>query len=77
MTDHTRTEKIGGDSIYFCGLPSRAGNRYDNVFFDDLSGLSPNQELEFRIELLLGSALIPIPLYRMVSTKLKELKTQL
>ena len=31
VTDHTRTEKIGGDSFSFCGLPSRAGNRYDNV----------------------------------------------
>ena len=30
VTDHTRTEKIGGDSISFCGPPSRAGNRYDN-----------------------------------------------
>ena len=30
MIDHTRTEKIGGDSIYFCDLPSRAENRYDN-----------------------------------------------
>ena len=30
MTDHTRTENIGGDSILFCGHPSRAGNRYDN-----------------------------------------------
>ena len=33
MTDHTRTEKIGGDSIYFCGHPSLAGNRYDNQYF--------------------------------------------
>ena len=31
VTDHTRTEKIGGDSINFCGLPSRAGNRYDII----------------------------------------------
>ena len=31
MTDHTRTEKIGGDSITFCGHPSRAGNRYDSL----------------------------------------------
>ena len=31
VTDHTRTEKIGGDSINFCGLPSRAGNRYDSL----------------------------------------------
>ena len=25
MTDHTRIEKIGGDSIYFYGHPSRDG----------------------------------------------------
>ena len=31
MTDHTRTKKIGGDSIYFCGHPSRTGNRYDSL----------------------------------------------
>ena len=31
MTDHTCTEKIDGDSIYFCGHPSRAGNRYDSL----------------------------------------------
>ena len=29
MIDYTRTEKIGGDSIYFCGHPNRVGNRYD------------------------------------------------
>ena len=29
VTDHTRIEKIDGDSIYFCRHPSRAGNRYD------------------------------------------------
>ena len=32
MTDHTRTEKIGGDFIYFCDHPSRAENRND---YDD------------------------------------------
>ena len=31
MTDHTRIEKIGGDSIHFCGQTSRAGNRYDSL----------------------------------------------
>ena len=31
MTEHTCTEKIGGDSIDFCGLPSRAGNCYDSL----------------------------------------------
>ena len=30
MTDHTRTEKIGGDSLFiFVVIQSRAGNRYD------------------------------------------------
>ena len=33
MTDHTRTEKIGGDSIYFCGHSCRARNRYDKMVF--------------------------------------------
>ena len=31
MTDHTRIEKIGGDSIYFCGNPCRAENHYDSL----------------------------------------------
>ena len=35
MIDHTRTEKIDGDSIYFCGHPSLARNRYDTAHFID------------------------------------------
>ena len=31
MTDHTCTEKIGGDSICFCSHPSWAENRYDSI----------------------------------------------
>ena len=31
VTDHTRTEKIGGDFILFCGHPSLAGNRYNSL----------------------------------------------
>ena len=31
MTDHTRTEKIGGDFIYFYGHPSRDGKTEDLV----------------------------------------------
>ena len=50
---------------------------FPNVFFKDLLSLPLDQELEFGIELLPGSAHISIPLYRMVSTELKELKTQL
>ena len=41
MANHTRTEKIGGNSICFCGHPSRAKNRYDTD--------NRHQELEFEI----------------------------
>ena len=50
---------------------------FQDVFFEDLPGLPPNQELKFEIELLSGSALISIPLYKMALVELKELKTQL
>ena len=50
---------------------------FSNVFPNDLSGLSLKRELKFGIELLLGSALIPISSYRMAPAELKELKTQL
>ena len=48
-----------------------------DVFPDDLPDLPPNRELEFEIELLLGSALVSIPPYRITPTELKELKVQL
>ena len=51
MTDHTRTEKIGGDSIvivFLVVLQVVAGNRYDN----DFSGIV-NQVLKiFRFQAL-------------------------
>ena len=48
-----------------------------DVFLKDLSGLPPDRELEFGIELLPGSAPIYIPSYKMTPAELKELKTQL
>ena len=48
-----------------------------DVFLKDLSGLPPDKELEFEIELLLGSAPVFIPPYRMAPTEWKKLKTQL
>ena len=48
-----------------------------DVFLDDLSSLPSERELEFGIELLLGSTPIFIPSYMMVPIDSKELKTQL
>ena len=47
------------------------------MFLEDLLGLLLDRELEFKIELLLGSTPIFIPLYKMALAELKELKTQL
>ena len=50
---------------------------FPDVFPDDLPGLPLNRELEFGIEVLLGSTPISIPSYRMAQMELKELKIQL
>ena len=49
---------------------------FPDVFHEELSGLPPIREVEFGIELLLGTTLISIALYRMAPTELKELKSQ-
>ncbi|TYK07721.1 retrotransposon protein, putative, Ty3-gypsy subclass [Cucumis melo var. makuwa] len=48
-----------------------------NVFPDDLSGLPPDREIEFTIELLPGTTPISQAPYRMAPSELKELKMQL
>ncbi|KAA0032756.1 putative Gag-pol protein [Cucumis melo var. makuwa] len=48
-----------------------------DVFPDDLSGLPPDREIEFTIELLLGTAPISQAPYIMAPSELKELKIQL
>ncbi|KAA0047501.1 hypothetical protein E6C27_scaffold498G001280 [Cucumis melo var. makuwa] len=48
-----------------------------DVFPDDLSGLPPDREIEFTIELLLGTTSISQAPYRMAPSELKELKMQL
>ena len=47
-------------------------NEFLDVFLKELSRLSPNQEMEFTIDLLLGTEPISIPPYRMALAKLKE-----
>jgi len=50
---------------------------YTDVFLKKLSGLPPNREIEFSIELLPGSGPISKASYRMFLTEMKELKEQL
>ncbi|TYK27320.1 ty3-gypsy retrotransposon protein [Cucumis melo var. makuwa] len=52
-------------------------NEYLDVFPADLSGLPPDREVEFTIELLPGIAPISQAPYRMAPSELKELKVQL
>jgi len=49
-------------------------NEFLDVFPEDLSGLPPDREVEFTIELLLGIGPISIPTYRMAPAELRELK---
>ncbi|KAG8478880.1 hypothetical protein CXB51_028735 [Gossypium anomalum] len=50
---------------------------YPNVFPEELSGLPLEREIDFGIELVLGTTPISISPYRMAPTELKELKAQL
>ena len=47
---------------------------FPNVFLDDISGLPPDREVEFTIDLIQGTKSISIPPYRMSPTYLRELK---
>ena len=48
-----------------------------DVLPDDLPGLPPEREIDFPIDLVPGTAPISLPPYRMASSEMKELKTQL
>ena len=50
---------------------------FPDVFPDDITGLPPDREVEFTIDLIPGTELISIPPYRMAPAKLRELKAQL
>ncbi|WMV30282.1 hypothetical protein MTR67_023667 [Solanum verrucosum] len=51
--------------------------KFVNVFPADLFGTPPNMDIDFCIDLELGTHPISIPPYRMASTELRELKAQL
>ncbi|GKF42783.1 hypothetical protein Tco_0126125, partial [Tanacetum coccineum] len=50
---------------------------FPKVFPDDLSGLPPIQEIEFRIELIPGAMPVAKSPYRLEPSKLEELSGQL
>jgi len=50
---------------------------FPDVFPDELPGLPPDRDVEFKIELLPGTAPISRRPYRMPPNELAELKTQL
>ena len=58
------------------GLP-RAICGYENVFPDELSGLPSHRDVDFTIELHLGTSPISMTLHRMAPAELQELKVQL
>ena len=58
------------------------GTRLEDIpivkeFPDDISGLPPDREVEFTIDLIPGTEPISIPPYRMAPAELRELKAQL
>ncbi|GJZ24449.1 putative reverse transcriptase domain-containing protein [Tanacetum coccineum] len=50
---------------------------FPEVFLDDLSGLPPVREIEFRIELIPGAVLVARSPYRLTPSELEELSGQL
>ena len=50
---------------------------FPDVFLDDITGLPPDREVEFTIDLIPGTKPISIPPYRMAPAELRELKAQL
>ncbi|XP_076915660.1 uncharacterized protein LOC143575092 [Bidens hawaiensis] len=50
---------------------------FKDVFLDELPGIPPDREVEFRIDLVPGTAPIAKSPYRLAPTEMKELKKQL
>nr|GFA22206.1 putative reverse transcriptase domain-containing protein [Tanacetum cinerariifolium] len=50
---------------------------FPDVFLEDLSGLPPSREVEFRIDLIHGAMPVSKSPYRLAPTKMQELANQL
>jgi predicted aspartyl protease len=61
----------------FAGSNIRVVRDFPDVFPEELTGMPPDREIEFVIDLLPGTASISKPPYRMSVEELKELKKQL
>ena len=69
FVSQTELEEITVESV-------RTIKEFQDVFPEELPGLSPNREVEFGIDLLPGTAPVSIVPYRMVPKELVELKAQ-
>jgi hypothetical protein len=58
-------------------LDIRTVSKFTDVFLEELPGMPPDHEIEFVIELVLGTAPILKGPYRMAANQLAELKEQL
>ena len=58
------------------GLP-RVVCEYEDVFQDELPGLPSKRDVDFTIELHLGTSLISMTMLRVALVKLQELKVQI
>jgi len=52
-------------------------HEFEDVFPDEVSGLPPNREVEFSIELVPGTGPVSMAPYRMALVELVELKKQI
>ena len=67
---NTPTNKLNIEDVPVMG-------EYPDVFSDELVNLPPKREIEFEINLLLGTSPISKTPYRMAPAELKELRSQL
>ncbi|WVZ89809.1 hypothetical protein U9M48_036168 [Paspalum notatum var. saurae] len=74
-----RRKGIGSDSRLREQQDSRKETlcEFPDVFPEELPGLPPDRDVEFKIDLILGTAPVSRRPYRMAPDELKELKTQL
>ncbi|GKE51517.1 putative reverse transcriptase domain-containing protein, partial [Tanacetum coccineum] len=69
VTEKEKSEKRLEDVPVICDFPE--------VFPDDLPGLPPSRQVEFKIDLVPGAALVARAPYRLAPSEMKELSEQL